>query len=107
MRAGFIDQFDHMHRHPPQPTTNAHPNPNPDPITRVGYTVHLGLRTPQTSSKAYLNSKDYAWQHGQFQLDTKRGITYLMDFEKPGNPKQFQRIRMFRPISSLVGTSTA
>ena len=28
-----------------------------------------------------------------------------MDFEKPGNPKQFQRIRMFRPISSVVSVS--
>jgi hypothetical protein len=34
-----------------------------------------------TASKQYLPAKDYAWQHGQFQLDTRRGITYLMDFE--------------------------
>lgn len=39
------------------------------------------LQEAITASKQYLTTKDFAWQHGQFQLDTRRGITYLMDLE--------------------------
>eukprot|EP00038_Savillea_parva_P012493 m.205022 g.205022 ORF g.205022 m.205022 type:complete len:495 (+) comp22751_c0_seq1:95-1579(+) len=61
------------------------------------------LQEAITASKQYLTTKDFAWQHGQFQLDTRRGITYLMDFEKRNQgSKIYHRIRMFRPISSTV-----
>eukprot|EP00041_Stephanoeca_diplocostata_P029810 m.887333 g.887333 ORF g.887333 m.887333 type:complete len:515 (-) comp23636_c0_seq6:1896-3440(-) len=62
------------------------------------------LQEAITTSKDYLEDKTFAWQHGQFQLDTRRGITYLMDFEKmgPKGTKHFKRIRMFRPMSSIV-----
>jgi hypothetical protein len=98
--------------HPPhrqvREQSYAHPRVDNEIRTQAARLSHPPSQSPthahNTFCARYLASKTFAWQHGQFQLDTRRGITYLMDFEQKneGGSKRFQRIRMFRPISSSV-----
>ena len=77
-------------------------------VTHHGGNSRKELQEAITASKKYLGvdaDKSYKWVHGQVSFDTRRGITYAMDFKAraPGSQAlKMRRVTVFKPIETSI-----